>query len=205
MIVAFVGTIYEDSHAPISGNGKTGSMTSFAFLDHENKGKTIWSNYQTDFSEKICGLQEMIDEIGNEQHDDLILCVSEMGRILNSIGSKQDIVLFIEEFTSQMRKLRVELYWDTQRYRSIHVRLRTITDYIFIPRKYHFDGIECNYNLCKKPHMVSVYSYKPPQDNPDKPLITFDMTKIGKHYDHEQVIYDKIILKGKSKNKRDDN
>jgi len=193
MIVAFVGTIYEDSRCPISGNGKTGSMTSFAFLDHENKNKTIWSNYSTDFSEKVCGLQKMIDTIGDERHDDLILCISEMGKILNSIGSKNEQVLFIEAFTSQMRKLRIELYWDTQRFRSIHVRLRTITDIIFIPRKYHFDGLECNYNLCKKPHMVGVYSYKPAQED-DKPLITFDMTKIGKHYDHEEVIYDKLTF-----------
>ena len=74
----------------------------------------------------------MIDTIGDERHDDLILCISEMGKILNSIGSKNEQVLFIEAFTSQMRKLRIELYWDTQRFRSIHVRLRTITDIIFI-------------------------------------------------------------------------
>ena len=193
MIVAFVGTIYEESKCPISGNGKTGGMTGIAFLDHENKGKTIWSNYYTDFSDKICGLQEMIDTIGNEQHDDLILCISEMRQILNSIGSKTNQVLFIEDFVSQIRKLHIELYWDAQRFRSIHLRLRTLTDIIFIPRKYHFSGDECNYNLCKKPHMVSLYCYKPAQEN-DEPKITFDMLKVGKHYNTDEVIFDKIVL-----------
>jgi hypothetical protein len=193
MIVAFVGTIYEDSQTPISGNGKTGGMTAFAFLDHENKGKTIWSNYETDFSEKICGMQEMIDCIGDEQHEDLILCVSEMSQILNSIGSKNNQVLFIEKFVSQIRKQKIELYWDTQRFRSIHLRLRAFTDIIFIPRKYHFDGLECNYNLCKKPHKVGIFSYKPPQDQIE-PLIYFNMVKVGKHYNSDEIIYDKINL-----------
>jgi hypothetical protein len=197
MIVAFVGVIYENSSAPISGNGKTGGMTAVSFLDHENKGKTIWSNYQTDFSEKVCGLQEMINEIGDEQHEDLILCVSEMGQILNSIGSKNAQVLFIERFVSQIRKQKIELYWDAQRFQSIHLRLRAFTDIIFIPRKYHFDGLECHNNLCKKPHQVGLYSYKPPQEG-EEPLIYFNMLKVGKHYNHEEVIYDSIILKKES-------
>lgn len=193
MIVAFVGTIYEDSKCPISGNGKTGGMTGVSFLDHENKGKTIWSNYYTDFSEKVCGLQGMIDEIGDERHDDLILCISEMGQILNSIGSKNNQVLFIEQFISQIRKQHIEVYYDVQRFRSIHLRLRAFTDVIFIPRKYHFDGSECNYNLCKKPHMISLYLYKPVPSH-DRPRITFDMGKVGRHYDSDQIIHDKIRL-----------
>ena len=194
MIVAFVGTIYEDSNCPISGNGKTGSMTGVAYLDHMNKNKTIWSNYDTVFSEKVCGLQEMIDELGNEKHEGLILCISEMGQILNSIGSKSNQVLFVEQFVSQIRKQHIELYWDAQRFESIHLRLRTFTDIIFIPRKYHMDGTECNYNLCKKPHMVSVYSYKPALES-DEPRITFDMAKVGKLYDSDQIIFDKIVLR----------
>jgi len=196
MIVAFVGVIYSDSKCPISGNGKTGGMTGIAMLDHYQKNKTIWSNYYTDFSDKVCGLQEMIDEIGDEQHPDLILCISEMGQILNSLGSKTKQVLFVEKFVSQIRKLEIELYWDAQRFRSIHLRLREFTDVIFIPRKYHFDGLECNYNLCKKPHKVSLYCYKPEQEN-NEPKISFDMSKVGLHYDHKEVIYDKITLADK--------
>lgn len=192
MIVAFVGTIYEGAIAPISGNGKTGSMTGLSMLDHYQKGKYIWSNYYTDFSEKVCGLQEMIESIGNDKHPDLILCISEMHQILNSVGSKKEQVLFIERFTSQLRKLGIELYYDTQRFQSIHVRLRAITDTIFIPRKYHFDGCECNYNLCKEPHAVYLYAYKP--ELGDKPRIIFNMAEVGKHYDHEETIYDTINI-----------
>lgn len=195
MIVAFVGTIYEESKCPISGNGKTGSMTGVLMLDHYNKHKTIWTNYETDFSDKVCGLQEMIDTIGNVKHDNLILGISEMGQILNSIGSKNNQVLFIEKFVSQIRKLHVELYWDAQRFRSIHLRLRSFTDIIYIPRKFHMDGQICNYNLCRKPHKVSLYSYKPDRGN--EPLISFDMTKVGKHYNTDEVVYDTIVLSKK--------
>jgi hypothetical protein len=193
MIVAFVGTIYEESRSPISGNGKTGSMTGLLMLDHYRRNKTIWTNYETDFSDKICGLQEMIDEIKDEKHENLILGISEMGQILNSLGTKNNQVLFIERFVSQIRKLHIELYWDAQRFRSIHLRLRTFTDIIYIPRKYHMDDQICNYNLCKKPHKVKLFAYKP--DKGDKPRIVFDMTKVGKHYNHDEVIYDSIVLK----------
>lgn len=197
MITAFVGTIYEESKTPISGNGKTGSMVGVSLLDHLNKKKVIWSNYWTDFSEKICGAQEMIDCINAEDYPEhLILCLSEFGQILNSIGSKNNQVLFIETFASQLRKHHVDVYWDNQRFRSIHLRWRAFTDIIFIPVKYHFDGNQCNYNLCKKPHMVSLYSYKPNLRS-NKPRITFDMTKVGKHYNTDEIILDKIILNKK--------
>lgn len=195
MIVAFVGTIFEESKTPISGNGKTGSMVAVALLDHLNKNKTIWSNFHTDFSEKICGMQEMINCInaGDYPEKNLIICISEMGQILNSIGSKNSQVLFIETFASQLRKYHIDLYWDAQRFRSIHLRLRAFTDIIFIPAKYHFDGTECNYNLCKKEHMVSLYSYKPHLES-NKPRKTFNMVNVGKHYNTDEIIIDKITL-----------
>ena len=190
MITAFVGTIYEESDTPISGNGKTGSMVGIAALDHFQNGKTIWSNFHTGFSE-CKGFQEMIDTIGNEEHPELILCVSEMQNVLNSLGSSTKQVLFIDKFCSQLRKLKVDLYWDTQRFRNVHLRLRTYTDVILIPIKCHFDGSQCNYNLCKKPHQVLLYSYKPAKD---KPIVKFNMCEVGKLYDTNEIIYDQLKM-----------
>jgi hypothetical protein len=190
-VVAFIGVIEETSSSPISGCGKTGSMVGVAYLDWKNKNKRIWSNFQTDFSEKICGLQEMIDTIGDTPQPDLILCISEMGNILNSLGSKTKQVLFIEKFLSQLRKLEIDLYWDTQRFKSIHLRLRAFTDIIFIPKKYHMDYEVCNYNLCKKPHIVVLYAYKPYME---KPRIRFNMPVVGTHYNSNEIITDTIIL-----------
>lgn len=192
MIVAFVGTMEDESFCPISGNGKTISMVFVSYLDNIEKGKTIWSNFYTDYSEKICGMQEMINNIGDKPHPHLILCLSEMQKIINSLGSENKKVLFIENFASQLRKLDIDLYYDTQRFKNIHVRLRTFTDIIFIPRKFHFDGRECNYNLCdEEPHMITLYSAKPLREDE---LITFDAAKVGAHYNTRQIIYDKITL-----------
>ena len=76
MIVGFVGTMNDESDCPISGNGKTCSMTGYAYLDFL-KGKHIWSNYETSFSEKIIGFQAMIEKIDSKEKPDTILLISE--------------------------------------------------------------------------------------------------------------------------------
>ena len=192
MITGFVGVIENNPDAPISGNGKTGSMVGVSYLDHLNKNKRIWSNFETDYSEKICGLQEMIDTIGDEPQEDLIICVTEMQRILNSIGSSTKQVRFIENFASQLRKLKVDLYYDTQRFKSIHLRLRNFTDIIFVPKKYHFDYTPCNYNLCKKPHLVCLYVYKPTGYTKD--VIRFNMEMVGQHYNSDEICMDVLTI-----------
>ena len=195
MIVCFAGTIFEESDLPISGNGKTCSMVGVSYMDHIIKNKTIWSNFKTDFSENVMYLQEMIDIIGDEPHENLILTISEMQKILNSIGAKGKQVLFIEKFVSQIRKQRIDLYYDTQRFRNIHLRLRTFTDVIYIPQKKHFDNSICLNNLCKAPHKIELYAYKPSRM---KPVATFNAAKVGQHYDTNEVIYDTLNLITKS-------
>lgn len=191
MITAIVGTIYEESDTPISGNGKTGCMTGLLFLDHEYKNKTIWTNYYTSFSDKVCGLQEMIDTLGNTPNPDLIIGITEIGKLLNSIGSKNKQVIYIENFVRQLRKLEVDMYYDEQRFRSVHLRLRTFTDVILIPEKYHLDDTQCNYNLCKKPHKIKIYAYKPAKDGV---RICFNMQEVGKLYDTNEFCEDKLVL-----------
>lgn len=190
MIVAFVGTMNDESNTPISGNGKTCSETGYAYLDYL-KGKEVWSNYYTTFSSKVMGMQAMIEEIGDEAHPDLILVVSEMQQVLNSIGSTYDQILFIDAFASQLRKLDVDLYWDTQRFNNIHKRLRIHTDVILIPHKYHFDNSPCNFNRCKLPHKIYVYSQKPFISKVRK---IFDATKVGQLYDTNEIIFDKLNI-----------
>lgn len=195
LIVAFVGTVDDESETPISGNGKTCSMTGIAYLD-SLKGKTIWSNYQTTFSDRVIGMQKMIDEIGGTPHPDLILCISEMQLVLNSIGSSYDQILFIDMFASQLRKLEVDLYYDTQRFNNIHKRLRIHTDVRFIPFKTHMDNSSCKFNRCMKPHKIYLYSDKPFFP---KPKICFDASKVGKLYNTKEIVMDKIIIPKKKK------
>lgn len=200
MIVGFVGTITDESETPISGNGKTCSMTGLAYLDYLEH-KTIWSNYETVFSDKVIGLQAMIDKIGNKPHPNLILCISEMQRLLNSIGSSQGEVLFIDAFASQLRKLQVNLYYDTQRFNNIHKRLRIHTDVIFIPMKYHFDNSPCMYNNCLKPHKIFLYSHKPRKH---KWRCIFDASEVGKLYNTNEIVEDILRVPTKKKKQNDE-
>lgn len=194
MITAFVGTYSDDSDTPISGNGKTCSMTGFAYIDYL-AGKRIWSNYYTTFSEEVIGCQAMIEKIGNTPNPNLILCITEMQTVLNSIGSTNEQILFIDSFASQLRKLDVDIYWDTQRFLNIQKRLRIHTDIIMIPIKFHMNNAQCNFNRCQKPHKIYVYSLKPPKR---KARIIFDATEVGKLYNTKDIVIDKLkIKKGK--------
>ena len=191
---AFVGCYDVSAEAPISGTGKTLSMTGFGYLDHL-ADKIVWSNYHTTFSDEVIGFQAMINKLKGVNSPDTIIGVSEMQNVLNSVGSTQQQVLFIDSFASQMRKIDVDLYYDTQRLMNIHKRLRVHTDIILIPYKTHMDNKPCYFNRCKKPHKIFVYSHKP---FIEKPILCFDATEVGKLYDTYEIIYDVLELpKGK--------
>jgi len=195
MIIAFVGTLDDESETPISGTGKTCSMTGYGYMDYL-EGKKIFSNYFTSFSEEIIGFQAMINKLKGNFSPNTILLVSEMQNVLNSIGSSQEQVLFIDSFASQMRKIDVDLYYDTQRLMNIHKRLRVHTDVILIPYKTHYDNEACYFNRCQKPHKIYVYSHKPFKE---KPIICFDAVEVGKMYKTYEIIYDVLNVPKKKK------
>ena len=207
---AFVGCYDDASEAPISGTGKTLSNTGFGYLNHK-KGVIIWSNYYTTFSDEIIGFQEMINRIKKERkplkhymdepdRPDLLLLVTEMQEILNSCGSDQNKVLFVDSFAHQLRKYDVDLSYDTQRFKNIHVRLRTHTDRILLPFKRHFDLKPCYSTRCRKPHLIDVYSIKPDLADPIK---RFDATKVGKMYNTMETVFDKLIIPNKKDIKKE--
>lgn len=201
MIVSFVGTIDEDESAlPITGNGKTVSMTGYAYIDYL-EGREIWSNYQTDFSAKFIGFQQMINLIieaaeKGEKKPNLVLCVTEMRKILDAIGSTTEQILFIDNFAEQIRKLDCTLYYDTQRFNSIHKRLRIHTNVILIPFKTHMDDKPCYLPSCMKPHKIYVFSHKPAVEKARK---CFNAAVVGKHFDTHEFCKDKLIIPKKEK------
>jgi len=199
MIIAFIGTLDDESETPISGTGKTCSMTGYLYQDYL-AGKTIYTNYHTDFSENIMGFQTMINKLKGIHSPNVILGISEMQSVLNSLGSTQQQVLFIDAFASQLRKIDVDIYYDTQRMMNIHKRLRVHTDVILIPYKTHFDDKPCYFNRCQKPHKIYVYSQKPFKE---KPIICFDATQVGKLYDTLEIIYDVLELPKEKRSKND--
>lgn len=195
-IVAFVGTIDEDESAlPITGNGKTLGMTGYAYLDYL-KNREIWSNYWTDFSTKIIGFQTMITLIkesvdNNTINPNIILLVTEMRKILDAIGSTTEQILYIDDFTEQIRKMDCTLLYDTQRFNSIHKRLRIHTNVILIPYKTHMDDKACYLPSCMKHHKIYIFSHKPYLEEPRK---CFDSFAVGKHYDTKEFCHDKLIM-----------
>lgn len=209
--IAFVGCYDNEAETPISGTGKTLSMTGFGYLDSLS-GKEIWSNYKTTFSDEVIGFQAMITKIRNERepitcYQDtitrprLVLLVTEMQEILNSCGSSNNQVLFVDSFAHQLRKYGVDLYYDTQRFKNIQVRLRAHTDTILLPFKLHLNKKPCYSTQCLKPHLIDVYSLKPQRD---KPIIRFVASALGKKYNTYQVVYDKLQIPNKKSIKEDD-
>ena len=202
MICAFIGCLDEETiKAPISGNGKTCSMTGFGKLDSDNQ-KMVWSNYQTTFSNEIIGMQGMINKIKDEVIDfDLVLLVSEIQNILDSCGSSQNEILFIDSFLRQLRKVgedkgNVDLYYDNQRFMSLQKRLRVHTTNILIPYKTHFDNSPCYSTKCKDKHKIYVFSHKP---FIEKELVIFDASEVGKLYNTYEVVYDVLDIPKKKK------
>lgn len=195
-IIAFVGTIDEDESAlPITGNGKTLGMTGYGYLDYL-QNREIWSNYWTDFSAEVIGFQTMITRIkesveNNTINPNLILLVTEMRKILDAIGSTTEQVLYIDDFTEQIRKMDCTLLYDTQRFNSIHKRLRIHTNVILIPYKTHMDDVACYLPSCMKPHKIYIFSHKPYLEEPRK---CFNSFAVGKHYNTKEFCHDKLIM-----------
>ncbi|HAX17998.1 MAG TPA: hypothetical protein DCY00_05320 [Actinobacteria bacterium] len=208
---AFVGCYDIEGDTPISGTGKTLSMTGFGYLDSIG-GAEIWSNYWTSFSDEIIGFQAMINKIRKERqiiknYEDaskrqrLVLLVTEMQEILNSCGSSNNQVLFVDSFAHQLRKYGVDLYYDTQRFKNIQIRLRTHTDTILLPFKRHLNKKACYSTQCMEPHLIDVYSLKPERE---KPIIRFIASTLGKKYNTYQVVYDKLNIPSKKSIKEDE-
>lgn len=196
MFLGIVGMIDdEDTDSCIRGNGKTCSLTYYLYRYKKEKGKKIWTNYETTFSDEVIGLQAMIDK-AREYYDekitpDFILGVTEMQDLINSIGSKVEETMFIDAFANQMRKLETDCLYDTQRLKNIHLRLRSHTENIFIPFKYHLDGEPCNFDRCLEKHFIDIHSYKPFRDYPIKRIKAWE---VGKLYHTKDIIKDKLCI-----------
>lgn len=200
-VCAFIGSMDEDdTDIPDSGTGKTCSMVGFAYLDYK-KDWVTWSNFKIDFSEKVIGVQKMIEllnkfENSNEMDFKLNLLVTEFQDVLDACGSKTKEILFMDYFIRQMRKIgrdkgEVNLFWDNQRYMSIQKRVRSHTNKIFIPFKTHMDNSPCKHPKCKKEHKIYVYSQRPFYENPVK---IFNPQIIGQHYDTYQIVHDVLHI-----------
>lgn len=195
MLMAFVGRMDDElTDLCIRGNGKTCSMVFYGYLYHK-KGYKIWSNFKTSFSDKIIGFQEMINTLREmkKRNEEIrvVLLVTEMQDLINSLGSTTEQTLFVDSFANQLRKLDVDCLFDTQIFKNINVRLRRHTENIRIPIKYHLNGQQCNFDRCQKKHYILIYSQQPYKINPLRKIRAYE---VGKLYDSKEMIIDKLEI-----------
>jgi hypothetical protein len=198
MLCAFVGMVENDlSGLCIRGNGKTMSMVYYLYEYKVKYHYQVWTNFYTTFSDKIIGLQEMIDK-ANELNKNsatktkIVLGVTEMKQLCSHIGSKKHEAMFVSNFASQVRKLGIDMLFDTQILKDIHIDLRRHVENVRIPMKFHADGERCDYDRCmSEEHYVYIYSYLPWEKDPKKILIA---SKVAKLYNSQEFIEDKLRI-----------
>lgn len=203
MFMAFVGLIdNENTELCIRGNGKTCCMTYYLYR-YFLLNKKIWTNYETTFSDEVIGFQEMIDRLKemkkNNKVINIILGVTEMQELINSVGSEQNQIMFVDSFANQMRKLNTDCLYDTQVHKSINIKLRRHTENIRIPLKLHEDESVCNFDRCAEKHLIDIRSFKPWRDYPIKRIKAYE---VGKLYNTEDIVIDKLEIPKEEKTQK---
>jgi hypothetical protein len=201
MFMAFVGLIDNElTDLCIRGNGKTCAEVFYLFL-YYLAGYEVWTNYYTTFSTHIIGFQEMVDKLRElrKRGDNrkIVLGVTEMQDLINSVGTQQEQLLYVDSFTNQMRKLECDCLYDTQIFKNVNIRLRRHTENIRVPLKFHLDNKPCNFDRCEKKHFIDVHSYKPWKTERVRRLKAWE---VGKMYNSKEMVIDQLILEKAQKN-----
>jgi len=201
MIFGCVGTIDDMFSGGIRGNGKTQTATYYAYRDYQ-QGRKVLTNYKTTFS-TMMSTKEIVDYIFDSELRNITVVIDEIQVILNSIGTKGTVLKFVEQLLNQSRKRNVDIWYTTQRYLNVHVRLRQQTDILLEPYKLDVIPIEgtnrfkidtshvCTIDSCNKPHIIVVKSKVP---FVAKPIALLKAWKTGELYDTNEIITEKITL-----------
>lgn len=185
VIFAAVGTFNDIVTAgSIRGNGKTLTITYYGYDAHK-KGKKVYSNYRTTFSDLIT-INELITLFKNSKLRDTIILLDEAQMYFPNQGLKTKVIKeLIGLFIAQTRKASIDIYLSTQRYNNLNNQLRLHIDEILLPIKIHADGSICKKDSCTKKHYINVYI-------PDvsDPIVTLDAQKVGQLYDTNEMVLD---------------
>lgn len=207
MITAIVGTYDRDYDEEGSSRGAGKTTTMIYYLDADkDEGRHIFTNFYCSFA-TVLPAQKIIDEILSNQElylrEGVSVGLTEMSTVLNSLGSTPKQILFLNYWAGQTRKLNCDLYWDIQRYEDANNRLRSATDNVLKPKKYHYeDNKHCRIDRCLKHHYVKIFSEKPYKMYPLTGNEVIDTWLTGKMYDTNQLIFDEIIIKEKVKKEK---
>lgn len=189
-VIGIVGTFNDTITTPIVGNGKTNTMVYYLHEDKVVIFRDIYTNFQTTFSTKL-KIMEIFNRIKNAEIQYASVGIDELSGILNSLGAKAQNVLFSEKIIGQLRKYDINLYYTTQRFKSVQNRVRLLTNIILEPHKIHEDLSACYEPTCKREHYILVYSWEPFKEKPINCLIA---SQVGKLYNTYEFINDEINI-----------
>lgn len=138
MIIGFVG-----DGKTFMGIGKTLCMTAFAFSDYE-EGATVYSNYKLMFKHKQLVIEDFLKESDIKK---ATVCIDEL-HIFADSSARTKLSRLLTYFTLQTQKRDVNFYWTSQRFFNVDLRIRNVTDLVFICNKYHYDPDSCKWLKC---------------------------------------------------------
>lgn len=175
----------------IKGNGKTLTGVYMLYLDAKRGYKT-YANISTSFTEPMT-TKDVYELFRDSNATGISILIDEIQKDLNSIAgftSSKTLVEFCNIASAQTRKRNINLYWTTQRAWDIPLRLRIQTDILLQPIRVHGDNSRCVTASCSRRHYVKVYAREPFKH---KEIVTLDCQAVGKLYDTNQVLTDRMV------------
>lgn len=190
-ITGIYGVWYDRSPGElIKGNGKTLTGVYYLHLDSQ-RGYKCYANIETSFTEHM-DTQEVYDLFTDSKATGISILLDELQKDFNSLMGYTPVKSLIE-FTNiasaQTRKRDILLYWTTQRAADIPLRARVQTDILLQPVRVHADNKRCVMASCNRKHYIQVFAREPARR---MPIVTLDCASVGKLYDTNQVLTDRI-------------
>jgi hypothetical protein len=116
------------------------------------------------------------------------ICLTEFQKFFNSLGTSTKTVKWVEGTMTQLRKLEIDVMWDSQRPISAGNRTREYTETYLVPQKFHYeDETPCDMDICEKDHFIKVFCDVPFRDYP---LVILNCKEVGKLYETNEIIGD---------------
>jgi hypothetical protein len=130
-----------------------------------------------------------IRSLFTEYYGSLVL-LTEFQKFFNSLGTSTKTIKWIEGIMTQLRKLEIDLMWDSQRPISAGNRTREYTETFLVPQKFHEDDLSpCDKDICTREHLVYIYSDIPFRE---KELVILVAREVGALYDTNEIIGDNL-------------
>lgn len=123
-----------------------------------------------------------------------LILLTEFQKYFNSLGTSTKTIKWIEGILTQLRKVEIDLMWDSQRPISAGNRSREYTETFLVPQKFHSADLSpCDKDICGEDHLIYVYSDIPFRE---KELVILDAKEVGALYDTNEIIGDNLCTPG---------